>query len=1011
MKNFTKHFLFGMLSLVFSWIPTGASALTMQATYNSSSTISNATYLVTCDDGTVLGFYKYNSTTAYFVGAITDAVSVVVPDTVVYSNYTMAVTGCGYYKSIYDPTLYTLDFDEAPNITSLTLPATITDIYNSSPVITELHLQSTTPPSLYYDFTNTTIYVPQSAYETYLEYCENNYDESGYYNGWSFNCNVIYVGWTPNVYTINVPSAGQFGQKLLEQVERWTDVDELIVIGSMNNEDMELISRMTRIQKLDLSQTNITSVGGCRGLSRLDTVLMPATVSKVEAEGFYGCERLRHISLPNVTEIQDHAFYTCSNLQTVEMPLASKIEDYAFYGCSSLRNLDLSKVNSIGYKAFYDCSALTEVDLSNVSNLESYAFQNCYSLEEVTLSDSLTYIPNSLFQNCDFLKSIELPVSIKTIGSNAFYSSGLTSVVIPEECTQIGSGAFNYCSLETITIPSTIKSIESSAFNNNSLKAIYCYVIVPFATGAFSNMADATLYVPEFSMNAYRLHDDWYHFSQTVAIEGDIEHLNLSSDFAIYDYNGLADKVDVTLAFDDGGYDDWGYYYDYSPSHLTVNANSTFSVGDYVQYQDLYNREWFYEEGVEYYTYPYCTTLITQNEITADKMCTHVYMSDSRWNFISFPYDVNVSDIVVPEGVLWVIRKYSGENRAAMTGNTWQDMTDGMVLKAGEGYIFHYNTEEDDEVCVSFPSTSSDAGTLFAYDDVVKTLNEYPSEFAHNRSWNLVGNPYPSYFNTQEIEFDAPITVWNGSGYTAYSLLDDNYVLTPNEAFFVQCPTTSTTMTFHKEGRMHLELSDYEDYVDYAPSFTRMHNVATSRLVYNFLLADADYTDRARLVVNEKAKVEYEANCDASKFMSSNAEVPQLYINEGGVKYAINERPLGNGSITLGANFGKSGEHTLTLAGNPNEGTAVMLTDHLTGVVTDLTAKSYIFTAEAGTDNNRFTIALANTTDIESGVAAESTESEIYTLDGKQVVDTENLPAGVYLVKKGGEYVKYVVKE
>lgn len=884
MKNFTKHFLFGMLSLVFSWIPTGTSALTMQATYNSSSTISIATYLVTCDDGTVLGFYKYNSTTAYFVGAITDAVSVVVPDTVVYSNYTMAVTGCGYcgYPA--------LDFDEAPNITSLTLPATVTYIYNSSPVITELHLQSTTPPFLYYDFTNTTIYVPQSAYETYLEYCENNY------NGWSFNCNVIYVGWTPNVYTIKIPSAGQFGQKLLEQVERWTDVDELIVIGSMNNEDMELISRMTRIQKLDLSQTNITSIGGCSNLRKLKTVLLPTTINLIEEEAFYSCESL---------------------------------------------------------------------------------------------------------------KFIEFPTSIEFICNNAFSHTGLTSVVIPEGCTYIEEYAFENCPLDTISIPSTIKSLSSDAFYDvSNVKVIYCYAVAPFATDAFSNMSDATLYVPEFSMNAYLLHDDWSHFNQTIAIEGNIQQLNIYSDFTLYDYNGLADKVDVTLAPDYIDYDG-----DYSSVALTVNANAALSVGNYVQYIDFYYALLrYYDDDLDQYCERYLpsTSLITQNEITADNMCTHVYVHDGRWNFISFPYDVNVSDIVVPEGILWVIRKYSGADRAAMTGNTWQNMTDGMVLKAGEGYIFHCYDEEDDEVCVSFPSATNDAGTLFAYEDVVKTLSEYPSEYAHNRSWNLVGNPYPSYFNTQEIEFDAPITVWNGSGYTAYSLLDDNYVLTPNEAFFVQCPTTSTTMTFHKEGRMHLELSDY---VDYAPSFTRMHNVATSRFVYNFLLTDAAYTDRARLVVNEEAKVEYEANCDASKFMSSNTAIPQLYINESGVKYAINERPLDNGPITLGAYFGKAGEHTLTLASNPNEGTAVMLTDHLTGIVTDLTAESYTFTAEAGTDNNRFTIALANTTDIESGVAAESTESQIYTLDGKQVVDTENLPAGVYLVKKGDEYVKHVVKE
>lgn len=1001
MKRSTKLFLFGLLSLVFSWMPTDASALTMQVDSAEYNDWGCRIYVAFCDDGTELKFYSeysYWGAPVSLEEIISNATTVTVPDTIVYGGDPMVVTSLGgYYSGLY---LY-----GAPNLTTINLPSTIERIMCPGGIQgLNLYLQTLTPPQLYESdseaIPNTTFYVPRSAYGAYLDHCAYEY------SGWSTSCNVTYEGWEPRAYTINVPSAGQFGQKLLEQIEQWTDVDELIVIGNMNREDLALISRMKNIQKLDLSQTDITSIGGCSGLTRLETVLMPATVETVESDAFYGCTSLKTISLPNVRDIQSNAFYNCRNLQTVEMPLVSTIGSYAFYDCRSLRNVDLRQVTSIGYEAFYNCSAMTEADLSNVSSLGAYAFCACSSLAEVVLSNSLTELPQSLFASCDSLWSIELPASVKTIGGSAFYNTGLTSVVIPEGCTRINSGAFSNCPLETVSIPSTIESIGSSAFSTYSLNAIYCYVVSPIVTEAFRDMANVTLYVPEFSVNAYRLHDDWYHFNQILALEGDIEQLNLSSDFAIYDYNGLADKVDMTLAID--YYDDYGYYEYSGSAHLTINANAALSVGNYVQYQNLYDRRDYWDSnlGQYIYTYPYCTSLITQNEITADNMCTHVYMSDSRWNFISFPYDVNVSDIVVPEGVLWVIRKYSGENRAAMTGNTWQNMTEGMVLKAGEGYIFHCSSDEYSEVCVSFPSASSDAGTLFACNDVVKTLDEYPSEFAHNRSWNLVGNPYPAYFNIQEIEFDAPITVWNGNGYTAYSLLDDNYVLTPNEAFFVQRPTTSATMTFHKEGRMH---SATIDEGEYAPSLTR--SASASRLVYNFLLADADYTDRARLVVNEEAKVEYEANCDASKFMSSNAEVPQLYINEGGVKYAIDERPLGSGIISLGAYFGKSGEHTLSLASNSNEGMAVMLTDHLTGAVTDLTAESYTFTAEAGTDNSRFTIALANTTDIESGVAAEATVSEIYTLDGKQVVDTENLPAGVYLVKKGGEYVKHVVKE
>ena len=138
MKHRTQLFLSGLLGLVLCLMPTSMQALTMQATYNSNSAISNGKYLVTCEDGTILGFYKYSNTTAYFVGAITETTAIVVPDTIVYSNYTMAVTRCGYSSS--------MDFDEASSVKSITLSATVTNIVAFPTTVSELHLQKALLP-------------------------------------------------------------------------------------------------------------------------------------------------------------------------------------------------------------------------------------------------------------------------------------------------------------------------------------------------------------------------------------------------------------------------------------------------------------------------------------------------------------------------------------------------------------------------------------------------------------------------------------------------------------------------------------------------------------------------------------------------------------------------------------------------------------------------------------------------------------------------------------------------
>ena len=741
-----------------------------------------------------------------------------------------------------------------------------------------------------------------------------------------------------NEYSINVPSAGQLAHLLLNEIEQWTDVESLTLSGSLNSDDLEYLSRMTNLCVLDLSQTDITSIKGCSGLTKLETIILPSTVVSVGEGAFYNCNFLNSISLPNVV--------------------------------------------SVGERAFYNCNFLNSISLPNAVSVGNEAFGHCYSLT-----------------------SIDLP-KVVSVGGNAFWGTGLTEVILPEGLKTIEGSAFSGCPLTVISIPSTVTSVGSSAFSTSKVTDVYCYSVVPFSTTTFSNMSNATLHVPEFSINSYRLHDDWYSFAKFVPLEGDLEKLNIYQEFSIFDYAGLADKVDVTLSFGEKE----NSYSDYSSiAKLTVNANTALSLGKYEQYQDLYSYKYYYDENDNYvYSYPYCTTLVTNNAIAADSVCTHLYMRDGRWNFISFPYDVNVSDILVPEDVLWVVRKYSGSDRAAMTGNTWQNMTDGMTLKAGEGYIFHCYSEASDYVCVTFPAASSDCGTLFAHNDVARVLNEYPAEYAHNRSWNLIGNPYPAYFNTHEMEFNAPITVWNGSGYTAYSLLDDNYVLRPNEAFFVQRPADSGSVVFKKSGRLH-----YQDNAaaSSAPAANRAGKSSTSRSVYNFLLKNAEYTDRARLVVNEDASMGYEINCDAGKFLSSDAAVPQLYINDNGVQYAIDERPLGSGVVALGAYFGKDGEYTLSLVENPDSNVSVILTDLSTGNKTDLAVDSYTFNAAAGTSNDRFTVALVGTTAIEECAADDETAGDVYTLDGKKVSGVDNLPAGVYIVKRGGSYVKRVVTE
>ena len=973
MKRIYSLLAIGTLSVILSVVPMTAKASdVLEVTYNSSSSINGGQYTGTLEDGTVLGFY-HSGSSAYFCGAITSATALVVPEKILYNGTEYEVNYFCSYSDIYD----NIDFEEAPNVTSLTLPSVLTSIDAYVPSsVSELHLLGTTPPRINrsgYISSSTTVYVPKSAYGIYQNNCNNGN------NGWSTSIDLKVEGWEPQSYTVTVNTPGTFGNILLQTVEQWTDVNELTVIGHLNEDDLKLLTRLKLMTKLDLTQTDITVITGCSGLSKLNEVLLPSTVIEIGSSAFSGCSRLKEISAPNATIIGSQAFQDCSSLTTVSLPAATEIGSSAFYSCNSLTTVSLPAATDIGDDAFCYCSSLTTVSLPAATSIGDVAFYSCNSLTTVSLP-AATDIGDKAFEYCNNLTTVSLPAAT-TIGYEAFQAcSSLTTVSLPA-ATSISSSAFEACSsLTTVSLPACLEDLGGNAFNRcSALKDVYCRVIAPITTTAFSSVGgSATLHVPAFSLTSYMLSDSWYSFYKIVPLDETLTELTINNAFTITSFDGLADKTDLTLT---------------QNGQLTISADGTLNIGSFLQQQSTSTS----------YVYTGISSLVTDSEMKADDVSISLQVRTNRWNFISLPFDVNVSEIEYSEGTLWVIRKYSGADRAALAGNTWQNMTNGTVLKAGEGYILHCANEETSTVKFVFKAVdNAKKNNIFAFQDVVKPLATYASEHAHNRSWNLVGNPYPAYFDTHNIEHNGVITVYNNSGsYSAYSLLDDDYVLRPNEAFFVQCPMDATSMTFKAEGRMHEDSSKKNGSSTRAPR--RNAAISNNRQVYNFTLTNGDFTDKARLVVNPDAKMDYEISCDASKFMSDDPTVPQLYVCDNGICYAIDERPLGNGIIALGAHFGQTGSYTIALKSNPIENASVLLTDAETGLHVNLAENAYTFTAQAGTSESRFMLHIGeDATGINEIANSKLSNSKVfYDLQGRQVSDQQQ--KGIYIVKQNGK--------
>lgn len=451
---------------------------------------------------------------------------------------------------------------------------------------------------------------------------------------------------------------------------------------------------------------------------------------------------------------------------------------------------------------------------------------------------------------------------------------------------------------------------------------------------------------------------------------------------------------------------------------LTINTDNLLSVGQLTMnfnpaQTNYYRNNWKDVENEELIWFtPHHTTVIANGPVRADSIVTRMTITDGRWNFITVPYDVRVGDIFCEnEETDWVIRRYDGKARAELRlDETWVNVGADEILEAGKGYIMHcnyspnwlYNTQ-----VFFFPSlNTANKNLIFSNEDRVIGLEEHLSEFAHNRSWNLIGNPYAAYVEIGSMGFDAPITVWDGGdNYLAYSPEDDNYMLSPGEAFFVQRPVSQSAIIFEPDARM----SWYETQRGGKMAPARIRTASTHRNVFNLTLSDGEMSDRTRVVINPDAEAAYETERDAAKFQAMSATATQLFSVADGVQYAINERPLCDGVVQLAARFGKTGTYTLSL--KTTSDMSVILQDEATGKVVELSSvDGYTFEALAGAANNRFRLIIDNNADGIGTLAADDLrDARIFTLDGKRLPSGKLPVAGVYLIQQKNGSVRKVL--
>ncbi|MBP3788608.1 MAG: hypothetical protein J6I52_03220 [Prevotella sp.] len=463
--------------------------------------------------------------------------------------------------------------------------------------------------------------------------------------------------------------------------------------------------------------------------------------------------------------------------------------------------------------------------------------------------------------------------------------------------------------------------------------------------------------------------------------------------------------------------------------HLTVDEGTTLSLGKFVQTANWGNKNdgnKYAKAGAEYY---HPTTLLNNGLMRADTVIVKQNLYRDRWHFLSLPFNANVSDIGTSDGTYYALRAYDGEARSLgeMT-DTWLNLGKEDKMEAGRGYIVQLTRENSDKTAeLTFKSVNDpQKNNIFTTADVATILHEHQAEFAHNRSWNLVGNPYPSFYDSRSMDHDGTIIVWNGNGYTAYSLVDDSYILMPFEAFFIQKPLNADVLNFAKQGRQHTH-----EVMPRAESPRRATMARQNRYVLNFMLTDGTDTDRSRVVINEQATMGYDTEKDAPKFMECRPQMTQLFSVESGVQYAINERPMGDGVVAFSIFAPTDGEYRFSVTGDADN---IVVIDAESGAVWAMADGDYVFTATEGMHHARLMVSLTGETTAIAQVNAyndgeikvadgqlsfnfmRTKHIKVFGLDGRIIFNDAvshadvKVSRGVYLVEMDGKTTKMMVK-
>lgn len=199
----------------------------------------------------------------------------------------------------------------------------------------------------------------------------------------------------------------------------------------------------------------------CTQASDIESVTLPDSLTTIEKNAFYNCEKLKSVTIPpNVSSIGLAAFVeglSESSLTEIkvdpENPYFSEKDGVVFSkdgtklivfpsGRSGDYQIPDGTV-SVGDYAFYYCVNVSSITVpGSVRSLGEGAFGNCSSLTKAVLNEGLEEIGEYAFQSSSGIRDIIIPTSVKSVGKNGLRLSSNCRIRVMSTDTVWADNAF-----------------------------------------------------------------------------------------------------------------------------------------------------------------------------------------------------------------------------------------------------------------------------------------------------------------------------------------------------------------------------------------------------------------------------------------------------------------------------------------------------------------------------------------------------------------------------------------